>query len=167
VECVDNRIDDLDLASFGNHAHGFVVLPIVLWLICVIVRLARLIQPTALPRCAGIRRFRLACRRTCERAGGAQFLVVAMIPLAVWSMLGTAMARALAFPLGFLFFAVPFGDFVVPVLMDWTADFTVMALRATVCPPRGEVVCDSLGNWSVVEACSVSHLIASLVVGTL
>ena len=55
------------------------------------------------------------------------------------------------FPLGFLFFAVPFGDFLLPVLMQWTADFTVLALRATGIPVyllwrRGAVAVDGGGR---------------------
>ena len=53
-----------------------------------------------------------------------------MIVLAVPAVLGVRVARALAFPLAFLFFAVPFGEFVLPLLMDWTANFTVGGVAA-------------------------------------
>jgi exosortase A len=99
-----------------------------------------------------------------------QFSLVALIVLAVPAVLGWQVARALMFPLGFLFFAVPVGEFLMPVMMLWTADFTVIALRLTGIPVYREglqFVIPS-GNWSVVEACSgVRYLIASLVVGTL
>ncbi|MBL0150818.1 MAG: archaeosortase/exosortase family protein [Ideonella sp.] len=36
----------------------------------------------------------------------------------------------MTFPLGFAFFAVPIGEFALPVLMQWTADFTVGALAS-------------------------------------
>lgn len=45
------------------------------------------------------------------------------------ALLGLAVARSLLFPLFFLFFAVPIGEFAMPQLMAWTADFTVLALR--------------------------------------
>ncbi|HRE15869.1 MAG TPA: EpsI family protein, partial [Rhodocyclaceae bacterium] len=74
------------------------------------------------------------------------------------------------FPLAFLLLAVPFGDFMMPILMDWTAKFTVLGLRLTGIPVYQEglhFVIPS-GNWSVVEACSgVRYLIASFTVGTL
>lgn len=99
-----------------------------------------------------------------------QFALVCLIVLSVPALFGWAVARVLAFPLAFLFFAVPFGEFTQPVLMDWTADFTVAALRATGVPVYREglnFVIPS-GNWSVVEACSgVRYLIASFMVGTL
>jgi exosortase len=76
----------------------------------------------------------------------------------------------LIFPLLFLFFAVPVGDFLLPRLMEWTADFTVQALRLTGIPVfrEGQNFVIPSGNWSVVEACSgIRYLIASLTVRTL
>jgi EpsI family protein len=70
----------------------------------------------------------------------------------------------------FLFFAVPFGEFMVPSMMSWTADFTVSALQLTGVPVfrEGLQFVIPSGNWSVVEACSgVRYLIASFMVGTL
>ncbi|MBT3067032.1 exosortase A [Rhodoferax sp. U11-2br] len=99
-----------------------------------------------------------------------QLAFVAMLALLVPTLLGLTVARSLLFPLLFLFFAVPFGEFAMPQLMEWTADFTVMALRLSGIPVYREglqFVIPS-GNWSVVEACSgVRYLIASLTVGTL
>ena len=43
------------------------------------------------------------------------------------SVLGWAVTRQMAFPLAFMFFMVPIGEFLLPVMMDWTADFTVGA----------------------------------------
>lgn len=99
-----------------------------------------------------------------------QFAVVALMVLAVPAMLGWPVARALAFPLGFLFFCVPVGDFMVEPLMNWTADITVGALRLTGVPVyrEGNLFHIPSGSWSVVEACSgVRYLIASVVVGCL
>lgn len=99
-----------------------------------------------------------------------QLSVVALIVLVALSLLGLRIGKTLAFPLLFLFFAVPIGDFLMPRLMDWTADFTVMALQFTGIPVYREglqFVIPS-GNWSVVEACSgIRYLIASLTVGAL
>ncbi len=99
-----------------------------------------------------------------------QFALVAMLVLAVPMLIGAAATKEIVFPLAFLFFAVPFGEFVMPTLMEWTATFTVLGLRATGIPVYQEglhFVIPS-GRWSVVEACSgVRYLIASIVVGTL
>lgn len=99
-----------------------------------------------------------------------QLALVSLLVLAVPAVLGLTVARLITFPLIFLFFAVPIGDFLLPQLMAWTADFTVLALRFSGIPVYREglqFVIPS-GNWSVVEACSgVRYLIASLTVGTL
>lgn len=99
-----------------------------------------------------------------------QFALVAMMVFLVWAVLGWQVTRVLAFPLGFLFFAVPIGDFMMPMLMEWTADFTVVALRATGIPVyrEGQSFVIPTGSWSVVEACSgIRYLIASVTVGSL
>ena len=99
-----------------------------------------------------------------------QFAFVAIAVASVPALLGFRVASAIAFPLAFLFFSVPFGEFVMPQMMELTADFTVLALRASGIPVYREglqFVIPS-GNWSVVEACSgVRYLIASFTVGTL
>ncbi|WP_457427303.1 exosortase A [Roseateles sp. P5_E7] len=99
-----------------------------------------------------------------------QFALVGMFVLMVPALLGTEVARRIAFPLGFLFFAVPFGDFMTPWLIDRTADFTVVALRITGIPVfrEGTQFIIPTGSWSVVQACSgIRYLMASLMVGTL
>ncbi len=99
-----------------------------------------------------------------------QLALVSLIVLIVPAVYGAAVTRVLAFPLLFLFFAVPVGEFMVQPMMDWTADFTIAALQASGLPVYREglqFVIPS-GSWSVVEACSgVRYLIASFMVGTL
>jgi exosortase A len=99
-----------------------------------------------------------------------QFALVAMLVLLVPLITGWQATRVLMFPLLFLFFSVPVGEFLLPVLMEGTADFTVAALRLSGIPVYREglnFVIPS-GSWSVVEACSgVRYLIASLMVGSL
>lgn len=99
-----------------------------------------------------------------------QLALVALLVLSVPAVLGLQVARVLMFPLAFAFFTVPIGEFALPVLMQWTADVTVGALRLSGVPVYREglrFVIPS-GTWSVVEACSgVRYLIASLMVGSL
>ena len=99
-----------------------------------------------------------------------QFALVGILVLAVPALLGWHLARAIAFPLGFLFLAVPFGEFIMPTMMERTADFTVLALRASGVVVYREGLHFNIpsGSWSVVEACSgVRYLIASVTVGLL
>lgn len=98
------------------------------------------------------------------------FAVIALVPVTVTAVFGWRWARVLAFPLAFLFFAVPFGEVFVPALMEWTADFTVLALQSTGVPVyrEGQNFIIPSGAWSVVEACSgIRYLIASMFVGAL
>ncbi len=100
----------------------------------------------------------------------AQYCLVAMIPAAVWTVFGTRVVRTIAFPLGFLFFAVPVGEVLIPPLMHFTADFTVGALRLSGIPVYREGTFFTIpsGNWSVVEGCSgLRYLIAAFTLGCL
>ena len=99
-----------------------------------------------------------------------QFAATALLVLTVPTLLGTAVAYRLLFPLAFLFFMVPFGEFVMPTLMRWTADVTVFGVKSLGIPVfrEGLQFVIPSGTWSVVEACSgVRYLIASFMVGTL
>jgi exosortase A len=99
-----------------------------------------------------------------------QLAVIAMVPATVAALFGWRWVRAIAFPLAFLFFAVPFGEFLVPTLIDWTADVTVRAVAASGVPVyrEGTHFVIPSGRWSVVEACSgIRYLIASLMLGSL
>lgn len=99
-----------------------------------------------------------------------QLALVTIIICAVPLVLGWPATRVMLFPLLYLYFCVPIGEFLLPVLMERTADFTVAALRVSGIPVYREglqFVIPS-GSWSVVEACSgVRYLIASLMVGSL
>lgn len=154
-------------------AHAFLVLPISLWLIWrqrqVLATLSPSPQPWMLLGLLMVGAAWVVADLVMVNAA-AQFAFVALLVMAVPAMLGFQVALAILFPLLFLFFAVPFGEFLLPVLMDYTANFTVMALRLSGIPVYREglqFVIPS-GNWSVVEACSgVRYLIASFMIGTL
>lgn len=99
-----------------------------------------------------------------------QAAAVALTIASVWAVLGTAFARRALFPLAYLFFAVPFGDFMVPYLIEFTTRFTVAAVEAVGVPIYREGTNFSLpsGNFEVVKACSgVRYLIATVALGVL
>ena len=153
--------------------HAFLVPPIVLWLVWRRRKLitAQTPQPALsiflLVVCAG---FAWLLGDLVVVNAITQLALVTLLVLAVPAVLGWSATRLIIFPLGFLFFAVPIGEFVMPQFMEWTANFTVFALRLSGIPVYREglqFVIPS-GNWSVVEACSgVRYLIASVTVGTL
>ncbi|EDZ67872.1 exosortase 1, putative [Nitrosococcus oceani AFC27] len=99
-----------------------------------------------------------------------QLLLVAMIPVVVWGLLGKRVVRALAFPLVYLVFAVPFGEFLIPPLQDFTAAFAVKSLQFGGVPVywEGRYISIPSGDFLVAEACSgLRYLITSVVLGTL
>lgn len=159
--------------SSGTFAHGYVILPISLWLIWGRREQLRSMQVApwwpALPLLA-------ACGAAwlLGEMGEVQivrhYAFVAMLPLSALAILGLPIARSLAFPLAFLLFAVPFGDVFIEPLIGMTANFTVDALVATGIPVfrEGNSFSIPTGNWSVVEACSgVRYLISSVTLGSL
>lgn len=153
--------------------HGFVVPPIVVWLIWRQRQALRHLTPK--PSAVGFllltgAAFAWLVGDLAAIDAVMQLAFVSMVVLLVPALLGVSVVRAIAFPLAFLFFAVPIGEFAMPQLMVWTADFTVLALRLSGIPVfrEGLQFVIPSGNWSVVEACSgVRYLIASLTVGTL
>ncbi len=99
-----------------------------------------------------------------------QYALVGMLLALVWTQLGTQVLRTHLFALLFLFLAVPFGDFLIPPMMDMTARFTVSALRLVGVPvfQEGNVLTLPTGTWSVVEACSgLRYFVASVTLGVL
>jgi exosortase A len=154
-------------------AHAFLVPPIVVWLIW---RRRRELAPLQIRPCrwmllpmAAIA-FAWLLGDLAAVNSVTELALVALLVLAVPAVLGLQVARVILFPLAFTFFAVPIGEFLLPQLMSWTADFTVLALRATGIPVfrEGNQIVIPSGRWSVVEACSgVRYLIASFMVGTL
>lgn len=154
-------------------AHGFIALPCAAWMVW---RRrddwAQVEQRAWWPGLAAV----LGCGALwlAGRLGGVasieEIAAVAAIPATLLLLAGPAIARALAFPLAFLFFAVPLGEFLTPIMMDYTADATVMALRWSGVPVYREGLHFMVptGRWSVVEACSgLRYLIASVALGVL
>jgi exosortase A len=160
-------------ARSDTFAHGFLVPLIVFWLVwrkrvetaMVSPRPAWNTMPLLL--LAGL--FWLAGELAAANSVS-QLSFVALLIFSVPAVLGTRVARINAFALAFLLFAVPVGEFVMPQLMEWTADFVVLGLHLSGIPVyrEGQQLVIPSGSWSVIEACSgVRYLIASVTVGTL
>lgn len=156
-----------------TYAHGFVVVPIAFWLAwrnrhqLAATPLApdwRALAPAAL----------LGALWVAARVSGVlvveQYAFTGLLIVAVWAVLGLRMLAAAAFPLGFLLLMVPNGEFLIPPLIEFTADFTVGALRLLGMPVYREGPFFSIpsGEWNVVEGCSgLRYLIASITLGVL
>lgn len=159
--------------SSATYKHGFIIAPISLWLVW-----DRRRYFASLPV-----RSTLAPLLLVLAAGPAwlladlidvnvvqQFAFVALLVIGIWCVVGHRLAAALSFPLGFLFFAVPAGDFLVPHMMEFTASSTVALVKWTGIPVYREGMYFTLpsGSWSVVYACSgMRYLIAAVTLGVL
>lgn len=157
----------------GTFTHAFLVLPISLWLIWRLRAPLAQFVPMPMPWMAipllliGILWLfgELVAVNVVT-----QFALVSMVVLCVPMLFGWPLTRAILFPLLFLYFCVPFGEFIMPRLMQWTADITVMGVRLSGVPvyQEGLQFIIPSGHWSVVEACSgIRYLIASVCVGVL
>ncbi len=154
-------------------AHGFLILPITLWLIWQ--------QRAALPSSSSRPAPRVLLLMLPPAAAWVvawlvgvaviqQFSMVAILLVGLWAVLGHRMSFRLAFPLLFLFFAVPIGEGLVAPMMEFTATSTIWLIKLIGIPVYREGLHFALptGRWSVVEACSgVRYIIASVTVGVL
>ena len=105
-------------------AHGFFIVPISLYMVW--TRRHALARLTPEPTLWGLPLLALAGIVWLLGYAGNVVLVqqlsfTMMIPLLVVTLFGMRIAFAIAFPLAYLIFAVPFGEFLIPPLMDWTA----------------------------------------------
>lgn len=158
--------------SSGNYGHCFVVLPIALWMAwtrrdSIDWSQVRPFHPAllAIAACG----FVWLLGELASVGSVQQFALVGMLQFAAVAILGLRLALALVYPIAFLLFLVPTGDFMTPWLIDRTADFTVAALKLTGVPVfrEGNDLTIPSGRWSVVEACSgTRYLVASMMAGT-
>ena len=156
-----------------TYAHGMVVVPVFIWLVWRKREQLRGLMPQPMPWVAlplALLGFGWLLGQMVSVDGATHFTLIAMIVLSLAGVLGRRLARALLFPILFLFFGLPIGDFLLPVLMHYTAEFTVTALRLSGVPvyQEGLFFIVPNGRWSVVEACSgLRYMHASLFVGAL
>lgn len=156
-----------------TYTHGFLIFPISAWLIWRKRDVLGQIQPRRDLR--GLILLIVAGAGWLLADAGsvsvaAQYALIAMMIAMVWTLLGWTFVWAAFFPLMFLFFAVPVGEFLIQPLMGVTADFTVTMLQFTGIPVYREGTFFSIpsGDWSVIEACSgLRYLIASVTLGSL
>lgn len=98
------------------------------------------------------------------------FALVAMIVAFVLSIVGWTVFKAMLFPMLYLFFMAPSGEFLVPKLQDFTASFVVHGLQLVGIPVYSDGIFIKIPNglFAVAEACAgLRFLIASVAFGFL
>ncbi|MCG5497563.1 exosortase A [Ectothiorhodospira variabilis] len=154
-----------------TYAHGMVILPLSLFLAW--TQRHRLAQVSPTPSLFGaLVILALGVGWFLARAADVTvvqtFVVVAMVPALVLAIMGWQVSRVILFPLAYLFFAWPVGSFLVPILQDYTAWFTVWMLRFSGIPTfaEGYYISIPAGDFVVAEVCSgIRYLIASVALG--
>ncbi|MCE0556613.1 exosortase A [Motilimonas sp. E26] len=159
--------------SIETFAHCFFILPICLYLIwqkrfqlsCVSVAT----QPWSLLLLIGLFVLWLVAIRLGIQVME-QFAVLAMLPSLVWLTFGNQVCRVILFPLLFVFFALPFGEFLIPKLQYVTAEMTVYLLRFSGVPvyQEGMFIFIPGTRFEVAWTCSgIRYLLAALSLGCL
>ncbi|GAA6204842.1 exosortase A [Thalassotalea sp. SU-HH00458] len=159
--------------SSNTYGHGFIIVPIVLWLLS-----KKKEQIKALPiktsfigllGVLGVSLFwflaKLSGINVAEQF--AVFITPSFVVMSIWGLSGL---RLLAFPLFFLLFSVPVGDFLIPYLQFITADISVFFLELLNIPVYrdGMFIQIPNGNFLVAEACSgIRFLISTITIGVL
>jgi exosortase A len=159
-------------SSSRTFAHGFLVLPATWYLIWCYRRLW--IHQIPVPSPWGVAALLLL--------GGGWFVgsmadmlwlqqaaVVAMLPALMWAILGTGIVKALAWPLGFLFFMLPAGTSIEPWLQDFTAWFVQVGLQLAQIPhlyDANHQIVMTTGVWAVARDCGgLRYLLPGLALG--
>lgn len=155
------------------YGHCWLVLPIAAWLAW--TRRGRLegLSPEPLPMAAVLGLAGAGAWLVMEQLGvmeGRQFAVLGLVWVLVLAVLGWRVVRAMAAPLAYLVFLVPFGEFATPWLQEITLQMILLGLRIAGIPHHadGLVIEIPAGHFLVAEACAgLRFLIAALAFGAL
>lgn len=99
-----------------------------------------------------------------------EFALVFSLQSLILAIFGWTVVKAMIFPIFFMLFLVPTGDFLVQPLQNVTADMTVWFLQLVDIPTyrEGVFISTPSGHFHVAEACSgVRYLIAMVPLGLL
>jgi exosortase len=117
--------------------HGFLILPISIWLLWQnkfeISRQSPTPEPKVLLLIASILVIWLISNIVSVQLIQ-QLSVVALIPAIVWLLYGRNVLLTILFPMMYIFFAVPMGQSLIDPMMEFTADFTVALINLTGIP---------------------------------
>jgi exosortase A len=153
--------------------HCWLVLPVAAWLAWVRRDRLAALAPAPSPRLALLALLPVLAWLVAERLGimeGRQLAVVGLLWVFVLSVLGWRVTRAMAVPLGYLVFLVPFGEFTVPFLQAATAWIIEIGLGLLGIPHYVDslIIETPAGTFLVAEACAgLRFAVAALAFGAL
>lgn len=153
--------------------HCFLVLPVALYLLWERRQVLTAVPPRPEPWFALVALPVSILWFVSERVGvmeGRQLLAMTFLQILFLSVLGSKSWRALSAPLLYLYFLVPFGSSLTPLLQDFTVRFMVTGLDLLRIPnfSNGVTIEIPEGTFLVAEACAgLRFLIASTAFGVL
>jgi len=159
--------------SSTAYNHCFLVLPIVAYLVWDRRETLRGMRPVPVPLAALAGIPVALVWLAAERLGimeGRQLAAISFVELLFLAVLGWRLSWALAGPLLYLYFLVPFGDFLTPSLQDFTTYFVRVGLNLLNIPVfiDGYTIEIPQGSFYIAEACAgLRFLIASIAFGAL
>jgi len=169
--------DAADMAAIwwnsSTYNHCFLIPPLIFWLVWQRRnQLAQLTPDVWLPALALVAAGALGW--LLGYAGGMSLArhagLVLMLQGAVIALLGKTVSRAIAFPLFYALFAIPFGDEFVPAMQTVTAEMAMAFLNLAGVPAvlEGIFITTPAGYFEVAEACAgVKFLVAMAALGAL
>jgi exosortase A len=159
--------------EYPAYSHCFLVIPIVAWLIwekrqelwAAVPSVDPIVLTAALP-------FSLLwlAGHYASIAEARQYAAVGLVQVVMASILGLSVYRRILFPALFLFFLVPTGEYLIPPLQRFTADFTAAGLTLLHVTYFREGMLFELpnGRYEIAEACAgLRFLIATVTLGVL
>jgi exosortase A len=159
--------------EYPTYSHCFLIIPIVLWLVWgkrrELARTTPTVSPLALLALPPILLLWFAGYFVMINELR-QFAVIGMIEVAILALLGTRAFRVLAFPALYLFFLVPFGQYLIPPMQQFATAFTDQALTLLRIAHYTEGTIIQLPNarFEIAEACAgLRFLIATMALGVL
>ena len=158
---------------YPTYSHCFLILPISAWLVWEmrqeLASVTPSVTPAALIVLPPILLLWLAGNlATINEAR--QFAVVAMLQVAFLVILGPGVYRRALFPALYLFFLVPFGQYLIPPMQDFATRFTDTGLTLIGVPhyTEGTTIELTNGRFEIAEACAgLRFLIATVALGVL
>uniref|UniRef100_A0A0Q9YLZ5 Transmembrane exosortase EpsH n=2 Tax=Candidatus Berkiella cookevillensis TaxID=437022 RepID=A0A0Q9YLZ5_9GAMM len=155
----------------GTYAHGFLIPIVSLYLIW--LKKDEVASLTVKPTAWGLLPI-VACILLWQAGKFAYVLIVQQLSVVtllialVYLFLGRKIFQSLWFPLAYLYFCIPFGNFLIEPLQNLTAFITVKALMLSGISvyAEGWNITTSRGSFEVAAACSgIRYLIASIALG--
>lgn len=157
----------------NTYGHGFLILPTTLWLIHRKKNELALIdtQPSSLGLVfVGLTSLFWFVSVVSYINVLEQFALFSLFIVLTWAVFGWKVVFFLRFPLAFLYFSIPIGDFLIPYLQFVTADISVYMIKILGIPVfrDGMYIQIPNGNFVVAEACSgIRFLISTITIGVL